>query len=50
MAGQKDLPEGKGDIAFSLFDRQERIFKRLDKKIERLDRRLTTIEERGRTR
>jgi hypothetical protein len=50
MAGEEDVPESPGDMAFSFFDRQERVFKRLEEKIGRLDRRLTTIEERRRTR
>jgi len=41
--------ESPGDIAFSLFDRQERIFKRLDRKIGKLDRRVTALENRGRS-
>jgi hypothetical protein len=36
-------------MAFSLFDRQERIFKRLDKKIGQLDTRITALEKRGRS-
>jgi len=36
-------------MAFSLFDRQERIFRRLDKKIGNLDTRVTALENRGRS-
>ena len=36
-------------MAFSLFDRQERIFRRLDKKIGNLDIRVTALEKRGRS-
>ncbi|MCX6682385.1 MAG: hypothetical protein NTY71_05305 [Methanoregula sp.] len=49
MAGRKDVPESPGNMAFSLFDRQERIFKRLDKKIGQLDTRITALEKRGRS-
>jgi len=37
----------RGDLAFYLYDRQERISDRLNKKIERLGRRITALEERG---
>jgi hypothetical protein len=49
MAGRKDVPESPGNMAFSLFDRQERIFKRFDKKIGQLDTRITALEKRGRS-
>ena len=38
----------RGDLAFYLYDRQERISDRLNKKIERLGRRIAALEERGR--
>jgi hypothetical protein len=49
--GQENTPSTKirGDLAFWLYDRQDRISGRLDKKIERLDRRITALEERGRS-
>jgi len=49
--GQENTPYTKicGDLAFWLFDRQDRISGRLDKKIDRLERRITALEERGRS-
>ena len=49
--GQEKTPYTKirGDLAFWLFDRQDRISGRLDKKIGRLERRITALEERGRS-
>ena len=49
MADRKDVVESPGDLAFSLFDRQERVFKRLDEKIGQLDTRVTALEKRGRS-
>ena len=48
--GQKGTTNKKirGDLAFYLYDRQERISDRLNKKIERLGRRIAALEERGR--
>jgi hypothetical protein len=41
--------KNRGDLAFYLYDRQERISDRLNKKIGRLERRITALEERGRS-
>jgi hypothetical protein len=49
--GQKNNthPGIHGDLAFYLYDHQDRISEWLNKKIERLDRRLTRLEERRRS-